>query len=303
MQMNYSKNPVVMLVYNRPTETKLVFERIKQACPHILIVVADGPRDGLSMDQENCEKVRSLINSGIDWSCEFITNYSEKHLGCKLRVSSGLDWVFSQVESAIIIEDDCVPALSFFSYCNELLERFKHDERVMQICGTNVSPVTTDEEYSYYFSKFGPVWGWASWRRAWQYYDVDMKAWPQVVENKIYQNFWEFPGEAAFRLEMYEKVYQGQVDTWDLQWGFAKFLNSGLSVIPSKNLISNIGYGDSATHTKSKESPMANLKTEELEFPLKHYPYIHRCKSVDLDFHYKMTPEKFWNDQPIKKGC
>ncbi len=214
-------------------------------------------------------------------------------MGCKIRLSSGLDWVFDQTDRAIILEDDCVPEASFFPFCEEMLSRFSSDARIMQVCGTNVSPNHRAAGYSYYFSKFGPVWGWASWRRAWETYDVHMKEWPRVVMEKLYLNFWEYPGEAEFRLDIYEKVYRGEVDTWDLQWGFAKFLNSGLSIVPARNLIRNIGYGAGATHTKNADSPLANLTTDELQFPLTHYPFVIRDRKVELDFHNMMTPSNF----------
>jgi hypothetical protein len=292
------KSPVALLVFNRPDETRVVFEQIRKSAPRRLLVVSDGPRPGVPADVENCRRVRELIQEGVDWDCELLTNYSAAHMGCKLRVSSGLDWVFELNDRAIVLEDDCVPAMSFFRYCDELLESFSNDSRIMQICGTNVSQDTTSKEYSFYFSKFGPIWGWASWRRAWKFYDVSMREWPKIVADKIYENFWEFPGEAAFRLEIYEEVYRGHVDTWDLQWGFTKFINSGLSIVPSKNLIRNIGYGDNATHTKTTGSPAANLITEDLEFPLRHFPFVVRKRSVDLDFHNIMTPARFRGNGP-----
>jgi hypothetical protein len=175
--------PVSFFIFNRPQLAVQVFEIIRQLEPSVLLVVADGPRPNLKREEELCQDARTIID-GVNWPCRVLKNYSDTHQGCKRRMSTGLDWVFNTVDRAIVLEDDCLPDPSFFPYCEELLERFSDDKRIMQICGTNVDPVPSPQ-YSYTFSKYGPVWGWASWRRAWREYDVSMKAWPQVLEEKV----------------------------------------------------------------------------------------------------------------------
>lgn len=283
--------PVSFFIFNRPQLAVQVFEVIRQLKPSSLLVVADGPRPNTKGEEELCRDSRYIID-GVNWPCRVLKNYSDTNQGCKRRMSTGLDWVFNTVDRAIVLEDDCLPDPSFFPYCAELLERFSDDKRIMQICGTNVDPVPFPR-YSYTFSKYGPVWGWASWRRAWREYDVDMEAWPQVLEEKMFESLWNLPGEAEFRIPLYESVYRGEVDTWDIQWGFAKFLNSGLNVIPSHNLISNIGFGPDATHTKDTAHPASNRPTQTLGFPLRHYPFLVRNQETERRFHFKMTPPQY----------
>ena len=213
-----------------------------------------------------------------------MTNYSDVNLGCKIRVSSGLDWVFSEVEEAIILEDDCLPHPSFFAFCEELLEKYRNDSRIMQICGSNVLKDQVNIDDSYYFSKYGPIWGWASWRRAWQYYDVDMKLWVEVKKTKLYYDFCNSKKEVDIRLKLFDNLVSGNIDTWDYQWGFAKMINSGLSIIPKTNLVSNIGFREDATHLTDSKSPLANLATYAIKFPLIHPLFIHRHRIADHIF-------------------
>lgn len=274
--------PVAFLVFNRPTLTEQVFDMIRQARPAQLLIVADGPRMTRPEDLRLCQEVRRIV-SQVDWPCEVFRNYADTNLGCKQRVSSGLAWVFQTVEQAIILEDDCLPVSSFFLFCEELLERYHDDTRIMQICGNNLAGSKFVEEQSYTFSKIGPIWGWASWRRAWKYYDVEMKLWPQTVEEKLYENFWDLPDEVDFRFPLYQEVYNHAIDTWDIQWGFAKFIHAGLSIIPKYNLISNIGFDDGAesTHTVNPHHPLAKLPCHELSFPLQHPSYLIRNKLLE----------------------
>ena len=192
------KTPVAFIIFNRPDTTKRVFEAIRQAKPPKLFVIADGSRSDRLGEAEKCAATRAIID-GVDWECEILTNYSDVNLGCKIRVSSGLDWVFSEVEEAIILEDDCLPHPSFFAFCEELLEKYRNDSRIMQICGSNVLKDQVNIDDSYYFSKYGPIWGWASWRRAWQEYDVDMKLWAEVKKRKLYYDFCNSKKEVSFR--------------------------------------------------------------------------------------------------------
>lgn len=284
-------SPIAFFVFNRPEQTRRVFEEIKKARPKTLLVVADGPRPAKFGEDDLCKAVRQIVNS-VDWPCEVERNFADENLGCKVRVSSGLDWVFSKVETAIILEDDCLPEQSFFSFCHELLERYRNDERVMQICGSNFYP-KPNNLYSYTFTKFGPIWGWATWKRAWQLYDVNMSAWPKVRGEELYYNFWEVPCESEFRIPMYEDIYRGKVDTWDLQWSFAKFINSGLCIMPATNLIKNIGFGVDATHTSDAANELAALESKAVDFPLNHYPFVTRDWETDRRIAEKTGP-KHW---------
>jgi hypothetical protein len=272
--------PVAFLIFNRPDTTARVFAEIARARPPQLLIVADGPRPDREGEAEQCAATRAIVEQ-IDWDCQVLQNYADSNLGCKKRVSSGLDWVFQNVEEAIVLEDDCLPHPSFFRYCEEMLERYRHESQVMQICGFNPVQGFQVSPYSYYFSRFGPIWGWASWRRAWQHYDVDMKLWPTVRRDQAYRWFCDSHKEAAWRLKILNRVYQGEIDTWDYQWGFAKMVRSGLSIVPHGNLIINIGFGGDSTHPADPDAPLARLQHTELEMPLHHPPYM--CRNFNMD--------------------
>ena len=215
------KAPVLFLIFNRPDTTRRIFDVIRQAKPERLFVAADGPRPERSGEAEKCAQTRSIIDE-VDWDCQVKTLFREMNLGCRKAVSSGIDWFFDNVEEGIILEDDCLPGQSFFQYCQELLTYYINDTRVMQICGLNVLTKWNRSGHSYFFSNYGPIWGWASWRRAWKHYDVNMKLWPEIKEKKLYEDFCQNQEEADYRLNLYDKVYRGEIDTWDYQWGFAK---------------------------------------------------------------------------------
>jgi hypothetical protein len=275
--------PIAFLIFNRPDTTESVFREIARARPKRLLVVADGARADKPGEAEKCAAARAVIER-VDWDCEVLKNYSDVNLGCRRRISSGLDWVFDTVEEAVILEDDCLPSPSFFPFCAELLARYRDDSRVMQICGSNFLKGWRRDEYSYYFSNYGPIWGWASWRRAWKLYDVEMKLWPEFREKRLLEDFCLSPEEVEQRRKIYDMVFSGEMDTWDLQWGFSKLVNSGLSITPNANLISNIGFGAGATHTSSENHPFAALKVEELAFPLSHPAFVLRDRLCDRKY-------------------
>jgi hypothetical protein len=277
------KTPVAFIIFNRPDTTAKVFEAIRQAKPPKLFVIADGPRSDRPDEAAKCSAARAIID-GVDWECEVLTNYSDVNLGCKLRVSIGLDWVFKNVEEAIVLEDDCLPHPSFFTFCEELLGKYRDDSRVMQICGSNLFNNKLNIDDSYYFSKYGPIWGWASWRRAWKYYDVNMKLWTEVRDKKLYLDFCLTKEESSQRLDLYDRLSQNKIDTWDYQWSFARMINSGLSITPHVNLISNIGFRKDATHVTDKNSPLANLPVYAIAPPLNHPSFIVRNIQADKTY-------------------
>lgn len=276
--------PVALLIFNRPELTEQVFEAIRQAKPKKLLVVADGPR--FLEEAEKCNNARAVINK-VNWDCEVLTNFSKINLGCKNRVSSGLDWVFSEVEEAIILEDDCLPAPSFFNFCQTLLEYYRYDKRVMHISGDNFQNSRKSNNFSYYFSKYSHVWGWASWRRAWKYYDVGMQTWSELEKISMINSMCESIYEQRYWNNIFENVFNGVIDTWDYQWLYACWSQSGLSILPNSNLVSNIGFGPDATHTKNKSSPSRSSVTDIWD--IKHPKFIIRDRKADdytFDSHY-----------------
>ena len=208
------------------------------------------------------------------------TFYDYINLGCKMRVSSGLDWVFEQVEDAIILEDDCLPSQSFFWFCEELLERYRDDERVMVISGDNFEFGRKRTQYSYYFSRYIHTWGWASWRRAWSYYEKDMQSWPYIRDNDYMQDILLDKTAVKYWSKIFEAVYKNKIDTWDYQWTFSCWIQNGLTVLPNVNLVSNIGFGEGGTHTKVA-SKIAMILALEITLPLKHPPTMIRDDVAD----------------------
>ena len=273
------KSPVAFLVFNRPETTRKVFAEIANVRPKKLFVVADGPRRNCPGEKEQCEAVRTIIDS-VDWDCELSIEYAEENMGCARRVSSGIDWVFGKVEEAIFLEDDCLPHPSFFRFCDEMLERYRDDERVMAVSGDNFQFGKKRWNYSYYFSRYVHVWGWASWRRAWKFYDLHMSNWPMVHDGGWLNDILEDRRATNFWTNVFEQAHRGKTGTWDYQWVFACWLNSGLSIVPNVNLISNIGFGAGATHTSSK-SRVAGMPTQEMIFPLTHPPMVVRDSRAD----------------------
>lgn len=274
------KTPVAFIIFNRPDTTTRVFAEIAKAKPPKLLVVGDGPRVNRPGEAEKVAAARAIIKR-VDWDCEVLTNFSEVNLGCKRRVSSGLDWVFDTVEEAIILEDDCLPHPTFFRFCEELLEKYRHDERIAQIGGVNFQFGLRRTEDSYYFSRFNHIWGWASWRRTWsKHYDVDLKKWPDVRVGGWLADILDNRHEAKYWEKIFQSVYEGKIDTWDYQWTFACWVNSALTILPNVNLISNIGFGPEATHTKGL-SRLANMPLDAMTFSLRHPDLIIRNAVAD----------------------
>lgn len=229
---------VLFVVFNRIEYTTKVFERIRGARPKRLYIAADGPRDRPG-EREACESVRRIVEE-IDWECEVHTLFREKNLGCRLAISSAITWFFEHEEMGIILEEDCLPDPTFFSYCQILLERYKNDSRVMMITGSNSIPRRLRIKEDYFFSEYFHIWGWATWRRAWALYDAEMKKWPEMLSSGVIRaRYGETLGE---RIEvMFQSVFSQEIITWDSQWAISCISNNGLCITPRANLISNIG--------------------------------------------------------------
>lgn len=266
------KTPIAFLVFNRPDTTIRVFEEIRRAQPPKLLVVADGPRPEHPGEAEQCAAARAIVEQ-VDWDCVVLRNYAETNMGCRLRVSTGLDWVFANEEEAIILEDDCLPHPTFFRFCEELLERYRDDERVTMISGDNFQFGKQRTPYSYYFSRYVHVWGWASWRRAWQNYNVNIELWPEIKEGNWLQDLLGNRKAVRYWTKGFDQVYQGKIDTWDYQWTFASWVQNGMNVIPKVNLVSNIGFSKQATHT-TIPGKTANMTISAMDFPLSHPTYL-----------------------------
>jgi hypothetical protein len=266
------KSPVIFIIFNRLDTTKKVFEAIREAQPPKLLVIADGPRINYPDDVEKCNAVRNIVNN-IDWDCEVHTNYSDVNMGCKHRVSSGLDWAFSIVEEAIILEDDCLPHTTFFRFCDEMLEYYRDDTRIGMISGDNFQFGKKRTNYSYYFSRYPHIWGWATWKRAWDNYDIDMKIWPEIRDGNWLEDILKTKKSVWYWRYIFNGVFNGKVNSWAYPWTCSCWKCDELSVLPNVNLISNIGFGNDAVHTK-KPNKYTKMKTSSIKFPLSHPPHM-----------------------------
>jgi len=262
--------PVLFLIFNRLETTKQVFSEIRKSQPPRLYVAADGARSNYQGEEDQVRAVRDHVINNIDWNCDVKTLFREENLGCKYAVSGAIDWFFKNEEMGIILEDDTLPSQSFFFFCQELLEKYRYDERIMKIAGFNEIEGFHQENDSYIFTNFAPDWGWASWRRAWNNYDVEMSDWPKLKEMGI-DNYYPF---FKRRNKILEKTYENKINTWDYQWHYAINKNHGLVCVPINSLVKNIGFGKEATHTKNINHKRAIIEKNEIAFPLIHPQFI-----------------------------
>jgi hypothetical protein len=259
--------PILLIAFNRPDTTQQVLAILQQIQPLKLYLACDGPRPNRADDRERCAAVREGLDRGINWPCEVRRLFRETNLGCRLGVSGAIDWFFEQESEGIILEDDILPVASFFPYCQELLERYRDDQRVGSIAANHHQSIVPPDGSSYYFSIYSHIWGWATWRRAWQHYHQAMDSWPEFRR----QGWLEQLGGAAFaeRWTLWiDQADQGVVDTWDLTWQLACWQQGFLVCLPKCELIRNVGFGPGATHTLDEASPLH--PPGELTFPLVH---------------------------------
>lgn len=267
--------PVAFMIFNRPDLTERVFAEIARARPAKLLVIADGPRTGRRDDADKCAAARRVIER-VDWPCEVLQNYADTNMGCAHRPATGLRWVFEHVEEAVILEDDCLPQPSFFRYCDDLLERYRDDERIMHVSGDQFVPQPPPELFSYSFSRYPLSWGWATWRRAFRHYDLNISLWPAVRNTSWLADILGDERAVAHWTSIFDRTFADvdNVNTWDFQWVFTCWIRSGLSVLPHVNLVSNVGYRGDATHTKHAGDHRANIPNGDLAFPLKHPDHV-----------------------------
>jgi len=296
--------PILFLIFNRPDTTAVVMEAIRAArCPR-LYVAADGPRERAG-EADLCAKAR-LVATAADWPCQVHTLFREQNLGCRRAVSSAIDWFFDHEEEGIVLEDDCLPSADFFRFCCELLSRFRWDKRVMAVCGSCYTKSTFDMEDSYYFAYYPDMWGWATWRRAWQLYDRALSRWPQFrkvggLRAAFNGNAWR---EAAWST-WFDLTAAGEIDTWDYQWIYTVIEQGGLACYPTRNLVSNLGYRADAAHTVvagNELDPLACRAHQPLRFPLRHPRELVRSEALEreleeLRLHYL----KNWAAERLKR--
>lgn len=270
--MSKVEAPVLLITFNRPDNTIKVFEQIRKAKVPKLYIANDAPRENNKQDEEARLEIRKIIEL-IDWDCEVHTLFQEKNLGCGYGPATAISWAFENEDRLIILEDDCVPSLPFFDYCNELLEKYKNDTRIWLISGRSHHEGTKFFEKSdYIFSYHGHTWGWATWKRTWEKFDIKMNDFLQFLENGGTRNLVMPKVEVdlynKWLLKAYNDIEYLETHAWDIQFVYAQFKNAGLSIVPSKNLIHNIGYV--GTHFSGMTS--FNLIKASENYEIKRHP-------------------------------
>lgn len=277
--------PVLLITFNRPDTTIEVFKKIKEAKVKKLYFFNDAPRKNNFEDKEAREKIRKIVEM-VDWDCELHTWFSEKNLGCGPGPSSAISWALNKEDRIIILEDDCVPAMPFFDYCNELLEKYKDDTRIWLISGNNYTEEKKVADYDYFFSKYGHSWGWATWKRCWEHFDLEMKKFPQYYKQKRYYDAYNTKQEAEFFTKKQKSIFDDKTKLshiWDFQAGFMIRSNGGICINPRKNLVKNIGY--MGTHSEVKNKFHDRMIDESYKL-VKHPDFVLVSKQYD-DYHFK----------------
>ncbi|GAB2520400.1 hemolytic protein HlpA [Spirosoma aerophilum] len=278
------ETPVLLIMFNRSLQAMQVFERIRSVSPSKLYLAVDGPRSGNVSDIEETEKCRQ-IESLVDWPCTVQTLFRKENLGCRQAVSQAITWLFEHEEKGIILEDDCLPDLSFFGYCQVLLNRYVNEPKIMHVGGSNLYGDMRWNNDSFFFTNIPHIWGWATWRRAWKKYDITMSDYKifeksggieRTIKNKNSQLFWK---------KSFGSLLKGEIDTWDYQWVFTIWNNNGLCIIPRENLITNIGFTQTATHTK-ENSVWANLQAVTIDAASMQYPEVIEINTVATQYAY-----------------
>jgi hypothetical protein len=291
--MAYQTPPILFIIFNRPSTTEIVFEEIRKAKPRQLFVAADGPRKHKEGELEKCLNARAII-SKVDWECEVKTRFRDENLGCGRGPADAISWFFDNVEEGIILEDDIKPSPAFFRFCAELLEYYRDDVRVMEIAGCSLpNKFSKASPYSYFFSDWDYVWGWATWRRAWKHFDYAIKSYPEVRGN--FKNTYTSIYEQHHMEHMLNRSYyeNDALTWWDPQWTFSRRINSGLVIAPTRNMIVNLGLGSDGTNTINFSSDFGEMKIEEMEFPLKHPSVVMQDRVIDREIFIKYSTTVF----------
>ncbi len=259
--------PILFLTYKRFDTAEKVFNSIKKSRPRKLYFVSNAPKNNDLEEYKKICKVRSLIEQ-VDWDCNLITLFRDEYLDVKKSITSSIDWFFSLEEKGIILEDDCVPSQTFYPFCQNLLDYYENDEEVFSIGGCCFFEDLDLPDNEYRFSKHVYIWGWATWRRAWLKYDHKMTEWPNFKKSKSFKSFFRNSLIRYYWINIFNSVYSDQINTWDYQWVYSIWLNNGITIIPNRNLITNIGFGNESNFTNDINSLEANMKSSDLDLPL-----------------------------------
>lgn len=280
------KLPILLIVFNRLHTVKKVFEKVKEYQPSQLFIAADGPREHSIDDSRKCQEVRNWLLQNVDWQCELYTLFRDTNIGCGYGPSEAISWFFEHVDKGVILEDDCVPTLDFFNFAQEMLERYKNDDKVMVVNGSNFQEEKWGDG-SYYFSmQNGPFCAWATWKRAWANFDFELKGYTLRKLKGMISTYNVSKLEKEWWISVYKGLKNGLYGTssWDYQFIFSIWKNKGKSIVPNVNLTTNIGFGIDATHTTNPDDITSNRPVENI-FPLTHPTSTQICKQADLYYH------------------
>lgn len=270
--------PVLLLAWRRPDCTRKVIDALRQVRPTVLYVACDGPSPQRAGEAEAVAATRALVANAIDWPCRVERLFADANQGCRLGVSRAISWFFEQESEGIILEDDCVPHPDFFGYCAALLERYRHDSRVWCISGSNHQQGHHRGDGSYFFSRYNHCWGWASWRRCWQHYDGELSRWPLLRSSGLLATVFDDPLEARWWGAIWDRLLaEGKPDSWAYRWTFSCFSQGGLTALPNRNLVANIGFDGRASNTHRRRPEM---RAEPLG-PLRHPSFVLRDRAAD----------------------
>ena len=286
--------PIAVLTFNRPELTERLLNILARIKPRRMLVVSDGPRSHVATDAERCTAVRRLFEQ-LDWDCRIDRNFAEHNMGSFPRNSSGLNWVFEQVEEAIILEDDCVPEPSFFPFCEELLRKYRDDQRVGLISGNNfLKPWRQKYTASYFFSGYATTWGWASWRRTWRQVDLNMPYWLEFRDSGQLRRSVLSDNEDLYWRSIYDGIHERRIkNAWDYQLMLTCRRFNLLTIVPTVNLVSNVGFGGDASHYKTNRFLEVDVPTNPILFPLVHPTKVAMSHKVDYQIYRRRFNEHF----------
>ena len=283
------KVPVLFIIYKNPGITKKVFEKIRELKPQKLYISADGPKSDLLSDCKEINETRK-VTEFVDWDCIVSRRYSDKNMGCKLGVSSAITWFFETEKEGVILEYDCLPDLSFFTFCEQLLEKYRNTDNIFSISGNNFDFIThqnkaiSDTSVSYSFSNLSKIWGWATWKRAWDKFDITMNDFPHFQESQKIQSLIKGRKNQKYWIGKMKDVYDGRNNsTWGFIWLYTLLNNSSFCITPNVNIVSNIGFGTGATHAKDESSRFSKMETKSIN-EIIHPQSI--CADLESDFRF-----------------
>ena len=265
------QHPALLLIcYNRPDLLEQVLKSLPSRYEGRIYISCDGPKADDEQDYILVKKNEQLVREHFRNHPLLNLRVHSENLGCRQHVQGAISWFFQNEEEGIVLEDDCVVADDFIAFCAEMLERWRHNPKIMLITGDNSFNVQAPGGYSYGFADRPLIWGWATWRRAWLQNDPDLKSWGEIRGTTYEKGMWPSKKEARFRRQLLDRIVSSGVpDTWDAQWAYSIKLMGGLTIMPAKNLVRNIGFRADATHTKTLEHPRAECPTGAV-FPLAH---------------------------------